>query len=88
MSTEYVSEEEIKKLIQEADGVLDELNNEIKHVTVKIPAKASDVIIAIKQIFGDSYINSDGSSQITYTMYSRVIDILKQAGELKVQEYL
>jgi len=83
-----LSEEEIEELLKTSDGVLDELTNEVKHVSVRIDSSSTDIITAVVNIFGKEYINSDGSTFITHEMYDNVLDILRSAGSLKVGEYL
>lgn len=88
MSTEYVTDEQIKQIIEESEVVLNELSNELSHLSVRIGPTSPDIINAIKNVFGTQHIRHDGSAYITYNMYSKVIELLGQTGKYKVQEYL
>lgn len=85
---EELSEQEVEELLKTADGIVDELNNEVKHVSVRVDSSSADVIVAIRNVFGNDFINADGSSFITHTMYDKVIDMLRESGRLKVEDYL
>lgn len=82
------SKEEIKDLLKETEGVLDELESTLSTVEVVITQKSPKVIQAISMLFGNSFIRSDGSAVITYKMYKQVNKMLRIAGKAKVQEYL
>lgn len=90
MSTETLtkSKEEVDSLIAQADGVLDEISNTLSTVEVNIPKTSPTIIQAISAIFGANYIKSDGSAVITYKMFNQVNTLLRQAGKLKVKEYV
>ena len=49
---------------------------------------SKEIINAIRSIFGESYIYSNGNSIITYSMYSSVINLLRTLGNNKAEETL
>lgn len=80
--------EEYKSIVEEAENVLADINKDLSTVSVNIKASSVEVIKAILMLFGKDYINSDGSSKITYEMYKQVNSMLRDAGKMKLQEYL
>lgn len=83
-----VTEDEYKNVLNRADEALSELNSNLSNVSVTISSTSTDIITAIKMLFGTTAIQPDGSAIITYTMFNKVILNLRQAGALKVGEYL
>lgn len=83
-----VTEKEYKEVMAAANAAIKELNSDLSNITIRVSKGSTDVITAIKYIFGPNYINSDGSSSITYEMFATVTDKVRQAGSLKVQESL
>ena len=49
---------------------------------------STEVLNAIKKVFGPKYIKADGTSEITFDMFKQLTDSLKRVGENKVEEYL
>lgn len=82
------SKEEIQAILQETEGVLNELNNTLSTVEVVVTKKTPKVIQAISALFGPEFIRSDGTAVITYKMYQQVNKLLRTSGKVKVQEYL
>lgn len=82
------TKEEVEQLFKETDGVLDELSNTLSTISVTVGKGSPKVIQAIEALFGKQAIRSDGSAVITYSMYRQVNSLLRQAGKLKVKEYV
>lgn len=83
-----VTTEEYNEVMASAQDAIDELTSQLSNVSVNIGKNSTDILTAIKHIFGSNYINSNGTSTITYEMYDKVAKSLKTAGKLKVGEYL
>lgn len=90
MSTETLqkTKEEVDELLAEAEGVLDEMSNTLSTVEVKISNKSPAIVKAVAALFGPEYIRADGSTVITYKMFNQVNKMLRNAGKLKVKEYV
>ena len=83
-----ISTQDYNATISKADNAIADLKKTLADITVNVGANSVALITAIRYIFGDSYIQSDGSSVITYEMYSQVINNLRKVGTLKVEEAL
>ena len=83
-----VTENEYKDVLNRAEEAIAELNSNLSNVSVTVPKESTEIITAIKLIFGSSAINTDGSAIITYSMFNKVVANLRQMGSLKVGEYL
>lgn len=81
-----VTETEYNEVMAAVNAAIKELNSDLSNITIRVGKGSADVITAIKYIFGPNFINSDGTSAITYEMFATVADKLRQAGSLKVQE--
>lgn len=90
MSTETLikTKEEVNALLEEAEGVLDEMSNTLSTVEVRVTNKSPDIIKAIASLFGKDQVRADGSAVITYSMFNQVNKMLRSAGKLKVKEYV
>lgn len=86
--TAPIDKSEYDNLIKEAESVLDSLSGRLSMVTVLVSKSSPDVLNAIKKVFGDKYIKSDGTSEITFDMFKQLTDSLRRVGESKVEEYL
>jgi hypothetical protein len=82
------TKQEYDELIAAAEAAIKELNTELSNISINVGRSSTDVLTAIKYIFGDQYINANGTSVITYEMFAKVTNALKSAGNLKVAEYL
>lgn len=80
--------EEVTGLLEETNEALVDLKSRLSNVEVVVPNTSVQVIKAISMLFGPSYIKSDGSSVITYEMFNKVSQSLREAGKLKVKEYV
>lgn len=83
-----VTTEEYTEVMASAKDAIDDLTNQLSNVSVNIGKNSTDILTAIKHIFGPNYINTNGTSTITYEMYDKVTKSLRTAGKLKVGEYL
>ena len=82
------SDREYKNLIEQADKVISELEVKLSGVSVKVSRHSAKVIEAVKVVFGETYINQEGGTEITFEMYKQVLTQLRNIGKLKVEEYL
>lgn len=84
-----VTNEELQSLIAEAYTIENELRSQLSKIKINInKAKNPEIINAITEIFGPSYISSNGNSIITYDMYCSVINLIRDLGKNKAQEIL
>ncbi len=82
------SNKEYKDLMEQADKVISELEVKLSGVSVKVNKQSTKVIEAVKAVFGETYINQEGGTEITFEMYKQVLTQLRNIGKLKVEEYL
>lgn len=82
------TEKEYTDIINVANTAINELESELSNIVINVGPSSKEVLTAIKYIFGPSYIATNGTSQITYEMFSIVANKLRAAGKLKVGEYL
>lgn len=83
-----VTKEEYDSVMASAADAINELTRDVSSINVTVGANSTDVLTAIKFIFGPSYINANGTAVITYEMFDKVAQSLRTAGKLKVGEYL
>ena len=86
--TLQVTQKEYDNLIASANEAIGELGKDLSNLSVNVGKGSTDVLTAIKYIFGPKYIQANGTSTITYEMFSKVAESLRTAGKLKVGEYL
>lgn len=83
-----ITKQDYDELITQAEQVLVSLSDRLSNVSVQVGKGSTDVLVAIKMIFGNKYIKPDGSSEITFDMFQQLTTALKKMGVDKVQEYL
>lgn len=83
-----VTKKDYDELIASANEAIGELNKDLSNLSVNVGLASTDVLTAIKYIFGPQHIQPNGTSVITYEMFSKVADSLRTSGKLKVSEYL
>ena len=83
-----VTQKEYDELMASANEAIGELGKDLSNLSVNVGKSSSDVLTAIKYIFGPQYIQANGTSVITYEMFSKVADSLRTSGKLKVSEYI
>lgn len=65
------------------------LRNKLSKIKIHINARDNpELIKAIRTVFDDTYIDTNGNSVITYNMYCAVINLLRQLGTSKAEEIL
>lgn len=84
-SEEY---EDLSKLIGEGETYLEELRVTLKDIKVPVSSLHPTVIEAIKNIFGDDYLDSEGKGFVTYDMYLKALDIIKTVGNATASEFV
>lgn len=75
------------KILEEAIQVSEELREQLSKVKIKIyGGKSPKLVEAVKNIFGEEYIDSKGDSYISYDMYCSVINLIRNLGDLTAGE--
>ena len=77
----------LKKLLDEGAEALNELTEELRDIKVPVTKTDTQVLEAIKNIFGLTYLNDNGSSYITYDMYLECAQIVRNAGRAVAAEF-
>jgi hypothetical protein len=85
---ENIEYENLSELINEGQLYLDELKTTLKDIKVPVSSLHPTVIEAIRNIFGDNYLNSEGKGFITYEMYLKSLDIIRSVGNATASEFV
>ena len=85
---ENIEYENLSELISESQLYLVELKTTLKDVKVPVSSLHPAVIEAIRNIFGDNYLTSDGKGFITYEMYLQSLDIIRSVGNATASEFV
>ena len=85
---ENIEYENLSELINEGQLYLDELKTTLKDIKVPVSSLHPTVIEAIRNIFGDDYLNSEGKGFITYEMYLQSLDIIRSVGNATASEFV
>ena len=85
---ENIEYENLSELINEGQLYLDELKTTLKDIKVPVSSLYPTVIEAIRNIFGDNYLNSEGKGFITYEMYLKSLDIIRSVGNATASEFV
>lgn len=85
---ENIEYENLSELISESQLYLDELKTTLKDIKVPVSSLHPAVIEAIRNIFGDNYLNSEGKGFITYEMYLQSLDIIRSVGNATASEFV
>lgn len=81
--------EEQKQLYNEALAASEDLRLKLAKIRIRVDGlKSPNIIKAIKELFGESYINDKGDSYITYDMYCSVVNMIRTLGGLVGEENL
>ena len=85
---ENIEYENLSELINEGQLYLDELKTTLKDIKVPVSSLHPTVIEAIRNIFGDNYLTSEGKGFITYEMYLKSLDIIRSVGNATASEFV
>ena len=85
---ENIEYENLSELVSEGQSYLDELKTTLKDIKVPVSSLHPTVIEAIRNIFGDDYLNSEGKGFITYEMYLQSLDIIRSVGNVTASEFV
>ena len=85
---ENIEYENLSELVSEGQLYLDELKTTLKDIKVPVSSLHPTVIEAIRNIFGDDYLNSEGKGFITYEMYLQSLDIIRSVGNATASEFV
>ena len=85
---ENIEYENLSELVSEGQSYLDELKTTLKDIKVPVSYLHPTVIEAIRNIFGDDYLNSEGKGFITYEMYLQSLDIIRSVGNATASEFV
>lgn len=84
-----VTKEELDHILLEAKEAGSELSFKLQKVKIQVEgAKSPELISAIRAIFGDNFIFTNGNSVITYDMYCYVMKLIREIGKEKAKEVL
>ena len=84
-----VTIEEIQQVLADARTADINIRNKLSKIKIHINARDNpELIKAIRTVFDDTYIDTNGNSVITYNMYCAVINLLRQIGTSKAEEIL
>ena len=85
---ENIEYENLSELISESQLYLDELKTTLKDIKVPVSSLHPTVVEAIRNIFGDNYLTSEGKGFITYEMYLKSLDIIRSVGNATASEFV
>ena len=85
---ENIEYENLSELINEGQLYLDELKTTLKDIKVPVSSLHPTVVEAIRNIFGDNYLTSEGKGFITYEMYLKSLDIIRSVGNATASEFV
>lgn len=90
IKNESTSEEygNLSELLVEGKTYLNELEETLKDIKVPVNSLHPTVIEAIRNIFGDDYLDSEGKGFITYKMYLKSLDIIRTIGDATASEFV
>lgn len=85
---ENIEYENLSELINEGQLYLDELKTTLKDIKVPVSSLHPTVVEAVRNIFGDNYLTSEGKGFITYEMYLQSLDIIRSVGNATASEFV
>jgi hypothetical protein len=86
---ELLTDEEFNIAILNSKAASEDIRKRLNTVVVPVDKfRLPQVIKAITELFGDTYIDNNGNSSITYDMYLAVIKYLHTIGKVKGDEYV
>ena len=85
---ENIEYENLSELINEGQLYLDELKTTLKDIKVPVSSLHPTVVEAIRNIFGDNYLTSEGKGFITYEMYLQSLYIIRSVGNATASEFV
>lgn len=78
---------EAKAILEESKQVSKELEAKLSKIRIKLDrVTQAEVIKAIQDIFGTTYVSDYGNVYITYEMYTACIKLIRDLGSLVGQE--
>lgn len=87
--TNTITDESLQLLLIDSRSASEELKAKLATVVVPVSVRTlPDVVKAISQLFGESFIDNQGNSQISYDMYLACVKYLRTLGTLKGEEYV
>ena len=85
---ENIEYENLSELINEGQLYLNELKTTLKDIKVPVSSLHPTVVEAVRNIFGDNYLTSEGKGFITYEMYLQSLDIIRSVGNATASEFV
>ena len=85
---ENIEYENLSELINDGQLYLDELKTTLKDIKVPVSSLHPTVVEAIRNIFGDNYLTSEGKGFVTYEMYLKSLDIIRSVGNATASEFV
>lgn len=74
--------EEVNNTLSEARSISNSLRTDLSKIRVKLDrVEHEDVILAIRQVFGNEFISDYGNIYITYDMYNTCIKLIRDLGK-------
>ncbi len=91
MSNIYLDTEEttedLAEVLRKGQEYREELKSLLKDIKVPVRKMHPSVIEAIRVLFGDNYITTEGESLITFEMYLDCMDLLRNVGRATAAEF-
>lgn len=85
---ENIEYENLSELINEGQLYLNELKTTLKDIKIPVSSLHPTVVEAVRNIFGDNYLTSEGKGFITYEMYLQSLDIIRSVGNATASEFV
>lgn len=77
---EAVTLADLDEILKKASVYMEELKEPLKDIKVPVKKSNEDILNAINNLFGDSYISSEGESMITFPMYLQCLELIRSVG--------
>ena len=76
-----VTIEDLDVLLSKAQDYLEELKEPLKDIRVPVNKNNPEILQAVQNLFGNSYITSDGNTYITFPMYLQCLQLIRSVGK-------
>ena len=87
--TNGVDQKDLLETLELAYEIDAELRSKLSKIKINIDKnKNPELIIAIRKIFGETYISRVGNAVITYDMYCSTLNLIRTLGKSKAEEIL
>lgn len=80
--------EELAELLKVGQKYLEQLDDLLADIRVPVRSTDTAVTSAIKNLFGEQYLNDNGSSHINYQMVRQCMNLMRNLGRTTAAEYV